>query len=923
MATSEKYDHRQIERRWQQRWEADGLYRARVDWSRPKHYALTMLPYSSGDLHIGHWFAMTPSDARARWMRMRSYNVLFPMGFDAFGLPAENAAIARNIHPAEWIRANIERMRRQLRSMGTMFDWEREAVSCDPSFYVWTEWLFSLFLRNDLAYRGEARVNWSPSLQTVLANEQVIDGRDERTGQPVVQRMMEQWFFRTTRYADELLDFGRLDWPEPIASMQTNWIGRSEGARVVFKTESDHPLEIFTTRPDTLWGATFMVLAPEHPLLPKLSRPAQREAVEAYLAAAARATELERADERREKTGVFSGSHARNPVNDELIPIWIADYVMLGYGTGAIMAVPAHDQRDFEFARRYGLEVRPVIQPPGAPLDGETMSEAHPQGGVMLRSGPFDGTPASEARGRANPAIAAVIDWLTEKGLGEEAVHYRLRDWLVSRQRYWGAPIPALRRQDGSYQAVPDAELPVLLPDDVEFRPGGQSPLTSHADFKRATDSEGRPAERESDTMDTFVCSSWYQYRYLSPHYDRGPFDPEEAAYWLPVDVYTGGAEHANLHLLYTRFFTRAMRDCGVFEATARAMQSHGRDPDALFDEPMLMLRNQGQILGEERSGDSIAVEGRREGERWLADSVRVLEPGETATARGDVVGELLSRTENVLRVCDAEGRIHTVEVPPAARVEIPRIPGRNDVGQLRHHLEIQRMSKSKGNVVNPDELVARYGADTVRAYLMFAFDWAKGGPWDSQGVLGVVRWLDDVFELAAAEPPAGAGRPEPERRLARAVHAAIAQVEQSLERFSFNTAVAALMTLRNELRAALRAGEVGAAAWQEALRSNLLLMAPIAPHLAEELWARRGLPYSIHQQCWPRLDPALLVGDVLVLAVQVNGKLRDQIEVPADADEAAIRAAALASPNVQRHLGGRAPRKVIVVPGRLVNLVG
>jgi leucyl-tRNA synthetase len=920
---SEKYDHHPIERRWQQRWEADGLYRSRVDWDRPKHYALTMLPYPSGDLHIGHWFAMTPSDARARWMRMRGFNVLFPMGFDAFGLPAENAAIARNVHPAEWTRGNIERMRHQLRSMGTMFDWEREIVSCDPAFYTWTEWLFCRFFENALAYRGEARVNWSPSLQTVLANEQVVDGVDERTGQPVVQRMMEQWFFRTTRYAEELLDFGRLDWPEPIVTMQRNWIGRSEGARVVFRTDAGDPIEIFTTRPDTLWGATFMVLAPEHPLVPRLTQPEQREAVEAYVEAAARATELERADEGREKTGVFTGSFARNPVSDERIPVWIADYVMLGYGTGAIMAVPAHDQRDFDFARRYGLEVRPVIQPEGEELDGASLTRAYPHAGRMVRSGPFDGTPATDARGRANPAIAAVIDWLQEKGLGEAAVQYRLRDWLISRQRYWGAPIPALRRRDGRYEIVPDAELPVRLPDDVEFRPSGQSPLRSHEAFRRTLDSAGQAADRETDTMDTFVCLSWYQYRYLSPGHAGGPFDPEEAAYWLPVDVYTGGAEHANLHLLYTRFFTKAMRDCGIFADTERAMRRHGRDPDAAFDEPMRLLRNQGQILGEERRGDLVAVEGRLEGERWLADRVRVVDPADAAGVQGDVVGEILARTENVLRVRDASGAIQRVEVPPGARLEIPAIPGAHDVGQLRHHLEIQRMSKSKGNVVNPDELVERYGADTVRAYLMFAFDWGKGGPWDSQGVMGVVRWLNDVWDLMAAEAPAGPGRPEAERRLARAVHGAIAQVEQSFERFSFNTAVAALMTLRNELRGALREGGVGAEAWQEALRTSLLLMAPITPHLAEELWARRGLPYSIHQQPWPRLDPALLVGDVVVLAVQVNGKRRDEIQVPADADEAAIRRAALASEKVQRHLEGREPRKVIVVPGRLVNLVG
>jgi leucyl-tRNA synthetase len=921
---SDAYDHREIESRWQERWERDGLYRARVDWDRPKHYALTMLPYPSGDLHIGHWFAMTPSDARARFMRMRGYNVLFPMGFDAFGLPAENAAIARGIHPKEWTLANIERMRVQLRSMGAMFDWEREAISCDPSFYRWTEWFFKTFFEHGLAYRGLARVNWSPTLQTVLANEQVIDGRDERTGQPVVQKMMEQWFFRTTRYAEELLDTERLDWPEPVLSMQQNWIGRSEGARVRFATDAGDPIEVYTTRPDTLWGATFMVLAPEHPLVERLASDEQRAAVEAYVQGAAATTEIERADEQREKTGVFTGGFAVNPVNDERIPIWIADYVMMGYGTGAIMAVPAHDQRDFEFARRYGLEVRVVIQPEGEPLDGARMETAHEGVGVMVRSGPFDGTPASDARGRANPAIDAVIGWLEEKDLGRAAVSYRLRDWLISRQRYWGAPIPVLRRADGSYEAVPDDALPVRLPDDVEFLPTGQSPLKRHEAFRKAVDHAGQPAERETDTMDTFMCSSWYQYRYLSPGFEQGAFDPEEAAYWLPVDVYTGGAEHATLHLLYTRFFTKAMRDCGVFEPTAERMRAHGRSPEGAFDEPMLMLRNQGQILGEERPGDWVCATGRREGERIQADEIRVMPTGTPAADPPPgcvtVAGEVLDRTENILRV-DVEGEPVVVASGAETRLQIPdRAP---DVNQIRHHLDIQRMSKSKGNVVSPDELVEQYGADTVRAYLMFAFDWEKGGPWDSQGVMGVVRWLKDVWDLVLAGPPDGAADPKRVRDVLRAVHGAIARVQDSMARFRFNTAVAALMTLRNDLRGALREGGLDAGTWAAAVRTLLLLMAPITPHLAEELWARRGLPYSIHQQPWPELDESLLASDVVTLAVQIDGKRRDEIQVPADADEAAIRAAALASEKVRRHLGDREPRKVIVVPGRLVNLVG
>jgi leucyl-tRNA synthetase len=485
MTEHEKYNPQAIEPRWQQQWEQDELYRAKVDWSKPKYYALTMLPYPSGDLHIGHWFAMTPSDARARYMRMKGFNVLFPMGFDAFGLPAENAAIQRGIHPAPWTHANIERMRGQIKSMGAMFDWQREAVSCEPEYYRWTEWFFKQFYENDLAYRGEALVNWSPTLQTVLANEQVIDGKDERTGQPVVQKLLTQWFFRMTKYADELLEYTDLDYPEPIKTMQTNWIGRSEGARVVFHTEQgNHPIEIFTTRPDTLWGATFMVLSPEHPLVAEITTDGQRDAVDAYIEQAARETELERTSDDREKTGVFTGAYAINPVNDEHIPIWIADYVLISYGTGAIMAVPAHDERDFAFARKYGLPIRVVIQPEGEELSGETMEAAHAHEGVMVNSGRFNGTKASNDKGRKNPAISAVIDWIEEKGIGKEAINYRMRDWLISRQRYWGSPIPIIYREDGKIEAVPDDQLPVRLPEDVKMT-GVGNPLAQNEGFRQ------------------------------------------------------------------------------------------------------------------------------------------------------------------------------------------------------------------------------------------------------------------------------------------------------------------------------------------------------------------------------------------------------------------------------------------------------
>ena len=902
----ERYDPASVESRWQERWERDGLHHADVDWERPKHYALTMLPYPSGDLHIGHWFAMTPSDARARYMRMQGYNVLFPIGFDAFGLPAENAAISRNIHPARWTRANIERMRGQLRSMGAMFDTRREMVSCEPEYYRWTEWFFRLFYLNDLAYRGEAQVNWSPTLQTVLANEQVIDGRDERTGQPVVQKMMTQWFFRYTRYAEEMLDFSHIDWPEPIRIMQGNWIGRSEGARVVFHSEAGDPIEIYTTRPDTLWGATFMVLAPEHPLVSQLTTEAQRPAVEACIERAAAASGIERANADRERSGVFTGAFAINPVNGERLPVWIADYVLLSYGGGAIMAVPAHDQRDFEFARQYGLPVRVVIQPQDETLDGDSMTAAWEGPGVMARSGRFDGLVSDSSRGRRNAAIDAVIDWLEEAGIGQESINYRLRDWLISRQRYWGCPIPVLHRSDGTIETLSEEALPVLLPEDVEFEPGGRSPLTWHEPFLHSTDAEGRPARRETDTMDTFLCSSWYWYRYLSPHYAQGPFDPEEAAYWLPVDTYTGGAEHATMHLLYSRWFARAMRDCGLFDETMRIMARRGRDPELLrLGEPMLQLRNQGQVLGAEQAGDIILASGRLEGQRMLAARIEVIErPSDTPPGFDGIVGEIMRRTEHTLQV-DMAGVRYIVEVAPDAEIHIPGIPGANDVNQLRQHLEIQRMSKSKGNVVNPDELVAQYGADTVRAYLMFAFDWEKGGPWDPDGIRGPQRWLNEVWELVCAAPPDATGDPQAERELERQTQETIRRVGESLRRFRFNTGIAALMELKNVLRAARRAGHIGAALWQETLRTKLLLMAPFTPHIAEELWARIGGAYSIHTQTWPTWDEAKARADTVALVVMVNGRPRGEARVAVDISREQAIATALESEAAQRNLGG------------------
>ncbi len=602
-----RYAPREIEHKWQARWEADGLYLTRDDDPRPKWYALTMLPYTSGDLHVGHWYAMAPSDAAARFKRMHGYNVLFPMGFDAFGLPAENAAIKNGRHPSEWTFANVERMRGQLKSMGAMFDWSREVVTASPDYYKWSQWWFLQLLKHDLAYKKRAAVWWCPKDQTVLANEQVVDGKCERCDSVVSKRDLEQWFFRITRYAEELLDFSRMQWSDQIAAMQRNWIGKSEGAELRFGLDvpgvDTKEVRVFTTRPDTVYGATFFVLAPEHPLVEQVTAPEQRDAVRAYVEAARRESDIERLSTEREKTGVFTGAFVTNLFNGERVPIWTADYVLSTYGTGAVMGVPAHDQRDFEFAKKHGLKIVPVFHHPD--WDGGELTAALGHGGPMINSGPFDGTPDEDA-------IAAVVMFAELQGYGRGTVNYRLRDWLISRQRMWGAPIPIIYCETHGAVPVPESDLPVLLPDDAEFRPTGESPLTYHEGFLHAKCPVcGGPARRETDTLDTFMCSSWYQMRYIDPHNDERPFSRELAKKWLPVDQYTGGAEHAVMHLLYTRFFTKAARDMGIVD----------------FDEPMLRLFSQGQILGPDGQrmsksrGNVTAPDG--EVEKWGADTFR------------------------------------------------------------------------------------------------------------------------------------------------------------------------------------------------------------------------------------------------------------------------------------------------------------
>jgi leucyl-tRNA synthetase len=814
-----------IEKKWQARWAETGIDRVTEDPTRPKFYVLTMFPYPSGDfLHIGHWFVKTPSDAYARWKRMNGYNVFFPIGFDAFGLPAENAAIRNNTHPREYTYRNIEVIREQLRSMGAMFSWEHELTTSDPEYYRWNQWFFLKLYERDLAYRAFSAVDWCPKCNTTLAREQVTgtDRHCERCETPVIKRELNQWFFRITRYAEELLSYEGIDWPERTRAVQRNWIGKSHGVEFDWEVQGhEETFRVFTTRPDTLFGATFCVLAPEHPLVARITAPERRAEVEAYVAAATRQTEIDRLSTERERTGVSIGAYAMNPLNGNPVPIYVADYVLMTYGTGAIMAVPAHDERDFDFARKYNLPIPVVIAPPG--WDGKPLDEAYTGEGAMVNSAPFDGLSSEEGWQK-------IADALEAKGVGERKIHYRLRDWLISRQRFWGTPIPIIYCPSCGTVPVPEDHLPVTLPDDVDFRPTGESPLRFHEGFLKTTCPKcGGPAERETDTMDTFVDSSWYQYRYISPHDDAHPFDPEKGRYWLPVDQYTGGPEHGVMHLLYTRFFTKAMRDMGLVP----------------FDEPMTRLFHQGIILG-------------------------------------------------------PDGR---------------------------------RMSKSKGNVVLPDPLVQEHGADAVRLFLMFIGPWDSGGPWNPQGFDGIVRFLNRVWAVVVGtttNDQRPGGRPTDttndhgtvEAELRRITHQTIRKVTEDFGRFAFNTQVAALMEFVNALMKARETSLVGTPAWREAIETLVLLLAPSAPHIAEEMWERLGKPYSIHLQKWPSWDEALAAEDTIELVVQVNGKLRDRLEVAVGTPEETVRELALASEKIRAALDGKPIRKVIVVPEKLVNVV-
>ena len=814
--TSTRYDHQAIEAKWRERWEKDGIYHVDDDDSRPNWYELHMYPYPSGDLHIGHWYAMSGADLHARFKRMSGFNVLHPMGFDAFGLNAENAAIQRGIHPFKWTMSNIENMRLQLRSMGPMYDWDREIITCTPDYYKWNQWFFLQFYKKGLAYRGFAPVNWCPSCKTVLANEQVIDGMCERSDTPVEQRDMNQWFFKITDYAEELLDQSKIDWPERINTMQTNWVGRSEGVEVEFDI-SEYGLEqktlrTFTTRIDTVFGVTFVVLAPEHPLVPELTIKEQKAEVADYIHQASLETEIERLSTEKEKTGVFTGAYCINRLNGERVPILTADYVLHTYGTGVVMGVPAHDARDFIFAKKYGLPIRVVVAPPD--WDGGDLEDAYLAEGTQVNSGEFDGLSSSEG-------LQKIADHIEAQGWGERKVNYRMRDWLVSRQRYWGTPIPIIYCPECGEVPVPDDELPVVLPEDAEFLPTGESPLALHEGFVNVPCPDcGRPSKRETDTMDTFVDSSWYFLRYASAGFQDGPFDPEAIKKWNPVDQYTGGVEHAVMHLLYARFFTKALRDLGLID----------------FDEPFVRLFNQGTII-------------------------------------------------------------------------------------YQH----QKMSKSRGNVIAPDDYVSEVGADVVRSYLMFLGPWEAGGDWSDSGINGVARWANRVWEVANRDSSELDHSPVNEnsvRDVQRGLHKTIKKVSDDMDSFKFNTAIASLMELTNTLTQAWERSDLTSDAWNEAVSNLVAMMAPITPYLSEELWEATGHESSVHTQSWPEWDESLAADETITLVVQVNGRLRDRIEVPVGIEEDTAKETALSSPKIQPHIQGKDVSKVIYVPGRLVNIV-
>jgi len=860
----ERYDPKSIETRWQSVWTENRQFAVKQDPNRKKYYLLEMFPYPSGRIHMGHVRNYTIGDVVARYKRLCGYNVLHPMGWDAFGMPAENAAIANNTHPARWTYANIDAMRTQLKRLGFSYDWDREIATCTPEYYRWEQWLFIRMYEKGMVYRKESFVNWCDRCQTVLANEQVEAGLCWRCGEQVRQKKLSQWFFKITDYADDLLAYCEKlpGWPEKVTTMQRNWIGKSTGAEIDFPVAgSEEQIKVFTTRPDTIFGATFMCLAPEHPLVEKLAAgTGQEEAVAEFQARMSRESHLNRVMDNFEKEGVFTGAWCLNPVNGRHIPIYIANFALMEYGTGAVMSVPAHDQRDFEFAKKYGLDIIVVIAPEDADASEIALTEAYTGEGLMINSGPFAGFRNTDGK-------EALIAHFEKEKIGKRAISYRLRDWGISRQRYWGAPIPMIHCSECGIVPVPESDLPVVLPEDAELLEGGKSPLTELDTFVKTTCPRcGGSARRETDTMDTFVESSWYFERYCSPHCDTAMFDRSAVDYWMPVDQYIGGVEHAVLHLLYSRYFTRVLKDLGLVG----------------FKEPFTRLLTQGMVCKETISCPEHGF----------------LYP-EEAEARGET---------QVCTKCGQEAVVGRVE----------------------------KMSKSKKNVIDPNMLVETYGADTVRLFCLFAAPPERDLEWSEQGVDGSFRFLNRVWRLAAKwtdgfkTAAAFTGAPGELSETARALYIKSNQTIKKVtddieERFHFNTAISAIMELINHMNTLEpeTADPDTFNVMRFALSSVAVLLSPVVPHFTEELWAAMGnAPGTFSDQAWPSYRNDSLTADTKVIVVQVNGKLRGRFEMDADANDAAIEQRALSDENVQRFLEGKNIRKVIVVKNKLVNIV-
>lgn len=822
----EKYNFKEVEKKWQDRWEKEELYRVEEDPQKEKYYCLEMFPYPSGKLHMGHVRNYSIGDVVARFKTMRGHNVLHPMGWDSFGLPAENAAIQNHIPPAKWTMGNIQNMKEQLKSMGLSYDWSREVTTSLPDYYKWTQWLFLQFYKHGLAYKKKGYVNWCPSCATVLANEQVVNGACERCDTSVDKKALEQWYFRITDYAQELLD--SLDdlpgWPDKVKIMQKNWIGRSEGAEIYFTVEkTGEKIPIYTTRQDTVFGVTYMVLAPEHPMVDKLIAGTKYEpSVRDFVKKVQQMTEIDRTSAETEKEGIFTGAYAINPINQEKVPIWVTNYVLYEYGTGAVMGVPAHDERDFMFAQKYNLPIRFVIQPSEQEVNKAEMTEAYVEDGIMINSGSFDGLTSEEGRRK-------VAEFLEEKGAGKFMVNYRLRDWLISRQRYWGAPIPIVYCEKCGALPVPEKDLPVILPLDVEFRPTGESPLNHFPEFLHTTCPQcGGPAKRETDTMDTFVCSCWYFLRYADPQNAEEAFRKEKADYWMNVDQYIGGVEHAIMHLMYARFFTKALADFGLIETR----------------EPFRNLLTQGMVL---------------------KDGLK--------------------------------------------------------------------MSKSKGNVVSPEEIIKKYGAETARLFILFAAPPERDLEWSDRGVEGSYRFINRVWRLVynylqdlnqnRERYVSTKDLSSADKDLRRLMHTTIKKVTEDLElRFNFNTAISAIMEFVNGLYHYREEEKQNKLLLQEAIEMLLILLAPFAPHLSEELWEAVGHKESVHLQSWPKYDEEALKTEEIEIVLQINGKVRERLVVPAGLSREALEKLALNTEKVQTAAAGKQIKKVIVVPGKLVNVV-